>query len=141
MTTALTRARVCMAGVHLCTAMFLGGCALTGPDFDTPEVVVPDEWNADPTPGFTSQTPEYNRWWEVFDDPVLNTLVQTAYEQNLTLQVPSEVLSAWQLEDGRYRLVDQLDETTEAELVVSEGEGKIQLALAPVNGYILQLQR
>jgi NodT family efflux transporter outer membrane factor (OMF) lipoprotein len=87
MTTALTRARVCMAGVHLCTAMFLGGCALTGPDFDTPEVVVPDEWNADPTPGFTSQTPEYNRWWEVFDDPVLNTLVQTAYEQNLTLQV------------------------------------------------------
>src|SRR4029079_8880735 len=26
-------------------------------------------------------------WWEVFNDPALNALIQTAYQQNLTLRV------------------------------------------------------
>ncbi|WP_083260764.1 alpha-amylase family glycosyl hydrolase [Microbulbifer aggregans] len=89
--------------------------------------------------GYGEQQYAFARW---SDSEKLLVIANFAKEEkNLTLQVPSEVLSAWQLEDGRYRLVDQLDETTEVELVVSEGKGKIQLALAPVNGYILQLQR
>lgn len=30
---------------------------------------------------------DYSQWWKVFYDPVLDRLVQTAYEQNLSLQI------------------------------------------------------
>ena len=29
---------------------------------------------------------QYQNWWGVFNDPVLNQLVRLAYEQNLSLQ-------------------------------------------------------
>ena len=33
-----------------------------------------------------SETGDLSHWWTVFNDPVLNSLVQTAYRQNLTLK-------------------------------------------------------
>lgn len=63
------------------------GCTLTGPDFKTPDAPVTGSWGDEPTTLFTSQTPTDSRWWKVFNDPVLDRLVQMAYQQNLTLQI------------------------------------------------------
>ncbi len=60
---------------------------MTGPDFRTPDAAVPDEWQESPSDVFSTDTPDYDRWWHVFNDPVLDRLIQTAYEQNLTLQI------------------------------------------------------
>jgi NodT family efflux transporter outer membrane factor (OMF) lipoprotein len=60
---------------------------MTGPDFSTPAARVADQWTADETAGVTRQPPAESQWWQVFDDPVLDQLVQTAYEQNLSLQI------------------------------------------------------
>jgi len=71
----------------LVVAILTAGCTLIGPDFKTPEAKLVDEWVPDDAPGISSQPTADTQWWKVFDDPVLDKLVQTAYEQNLTLQI------------------------------------------------------
>jgi len=68
-------------------ALFLiTGCTTLGPDFSTPEAPVAAEWT-DIDPGMLSNQPaDHPQWWTVFDDPVLNQLVETAQTQNLTLR-------------------------------------------------------
>ena len=34
-----------------------------------------------------TSTTAYQDWWEVFNDPELSQLIDTAYQQNLTLQI------------------------------------------------------
>jgi len=71
----------------LIATMLTGGCAMVGPDFETPETKVAEQWADKEAPGITRQPVLDAEWWKVFNDPVLNTLVQTAYEQNLGLQI------------------------------------------------------
>jgi len=71
----------------LVTAILTGGCAMVGPDFDTPEAKVAEQWADDEEQGISRQPVHDAEWWRVFNDPVLDTLVQTAYEQNLDLQI------------------------------------------------------
>ena len=62
-------------------------CKTVGPDFQKPEVPVADNWlEADSEDVDTSST-NYQDWWEVFEDPVLSKLIDTAYQQNLSLQI------------------------------------------------------
>ena len=60
---------------------------MVGPDFETPEAKVAEQWTDDEDQGITRQPIHDAEWWQVFNDPVLDTLVQTAYEQNLDLQI------------------------------------------------------
>ena len=66
--------------------LLISSCATVGPDFKTPEADVAEEWQEDRDPRVTSGEREDWDWWEVFDDPVLDNLVKTAYGQNLPLQ-------------------------------------------------------
>jgi NodT family efflux transporter outer membrane factor (OMF) lipoprotein len=72
---------VALAGLFL-----VAGCKTVGPDFEKPEAPVADSWlNAEDQRVDTS-TAAYQDWWEVFDDPALSSLIDTAYQQNLSLQ-------------------------------------------------------
>jgi len=71
----------------LIAAILTAGCTLIGPDFKTPEATLVGEWVPDDAPGISNQSATDAQWWTVFNDPVLDKLVQTAYEQNLTLQI------------------------------------------------------
>src|SRR5262249_13581336 len=57
----------------------LPGC-LVGPDYVTPDAPVPEAWSGGP-----SAAPDV-RWWTNFSDPVLDSLVERALTQNLTLR-------------------------------------------------------
>ena len=71
----------------LAGVLLLGGCKTVGPDFEKPEADVADTWlNAEDERVDTSST-AYRDWWEVFEDPALSSLIDTAYAQNLSLQV------------------------------------------------------
>lgn len=61
-----------------------GGC-LVGPDFARPSAPVTDRWREDGNPSVDTRNQEYRDWWTVFHDPVLNRLIEIAYNQNLTL--------------------------------------------------------
>ncbi|MFO7578120.1 MAG: efflux transporter outer membrane subunit [Pelovirga sp.] len=66
------------------TLLLLGGCTL-GPDYQRQELDLPEHWPAAvaTAPGRAAET----RWWQEFDDPFLNRLVERALDDNLNLQL------------------------------------------------------
>ena len=67
--------------------LLFGGCAMVGPDYVLPTPPEPDKWIESEDPQLESKETDFNQWWTVFNDPILNTLVETAYGQNLSLQI------------------------------------------------------
>ena len=67
--------------------MILTGCTLVGPDMVKPEAPVLEEWKETEAPGLSTGQTDYSNWWRMFDDPVLDSLIQKAYQQNLSLQI------------------------------------------------------
>jgi len=67
--------------------LLLGGCALVGPDYVKPTPPEPDKWLESENPQIESKEADFSEWWTVFSDPVLNDLIQAAYQQNLPLQI------------------------------------------------------
>ena len=65
----------------------LGGCAAVGPDYVEPELAVPDAWHMQIVDQ-VSRGPDaaLQSWWTVFDDPVLNEMIDRARRGNLDLQ-------------------------------------------------------
>ena len=66
--------------------LLLQGCTTLGPDFKQPEAEVEQNWLETEDKTFQTGETEYSEWWSVFNDTVLNSLIQQAYQQNLTLQ-------------------------------------------------------
>ncbi len=67
--------------------LLVTGCSMVGPDFVKPEAPVETEWMEARDPQIKTEPSDYKEWWAVFNDPVLNSLVETAYQQNLPLQI------------------------------------------------------
>src|SRR5437870_1396125 len=88
--------KVAAAAGLLAAAMFSNGCVTTGPlawvrngfkvgpDYCRPPAPVADAWiqSADPN----VQNRHLQDWWQVFQDGTLNSLIDTAYLQNLNLR-------------------------------------------------------
>jgi len=78
---ALARA---FALISLITA--LGGCTTVGPNFVKPEVEVNTEWTAQEKSQLDTAKAADAAWWRVFNDHTLNTLIDQARQQNLTVR-------------------------------------------------------
>lgn len=57
-----------------------------GPNYVTPEVAISPQWIDENDVRLSSTEPAERDWWKVFNDPVLDDLVATAYQQNLSLR-------------------------------------------------------
>src|SRR5438552_17660326 len=90
--------RLSMAGGMV--AVFLSsGCVTTGPldfvrngfkvgpNYGRPPAPVAEQWIGAGDPQVQSRHLQYADWWSVFQDPTLNSLISTAYEQNLNLRI------------------------------------------------------
>jgi NodT family efflux transporter outer membrane factor (OMF) lipoprotein len=69
-------------------ALMAVGCTKVGPDFVKPDAAVMPKWLE--TEGYKQVNPkaeDYRDWWQSFNDPVLNKLIQAAYQQNLPLRI------------------------------------------------------
>ena len=73
-------------GLVISFALLLTGCAV-GPDYIRPEAPEPQKWLEEKDPLIKSEPADFGRWWTVFNDPVLNTLVEMASQQNLSLRI------------------------------------------------------
>ncbi|TDI92088.1 MAG: efflux transporter outer membrane subunit [Chloroflexi bacterium] len=67
--------------------MLLAGCTKVGPDFVKPDAPVADGWTEVGELQLNATQTDHADWWEAFDDPVLDKIINEAYNQNLTLQV------------------------------------------------------
>jgi outer membrane protein, multidrug efflux system len=83
------------AWVALTLGLLLAGC-MVGPDYKRPPVEAPGVYRGDSLSSLASSEPLGDeKWWEVFQDPVLQQLIRTAIEQNYDLRIAaSRVLQA-----------------------------------------------
>ncbi|HSG67955.1 MAG TPA: efflux transporter outer membrane subunit [Bacteroidales bacterium] len=58
--------------------IYISGCKV-GPDYEQPQIDNPEAFRFDPD---ITDTVVNLKWWELFDDPVLDTLVRIALENN-----------------------------------------------------------
>jgi NodT family efflux transporter outer membrane factor (OMF) lipoprotein len=66
----------------------LTGCKMVGPDFIKPDAPpVAEKWSESADSTIISDQGDVSNWWTIFNDPVLDKLVETAYQQNLPLQI------------------------------------------------------
>ena len=69
--------------ITLLIILTLAGCAI-GPDYKRPSVDTPKAWRVEePEAKDLANTV----WWEQFNDPVLNDLIQTALKENYDLKI------------------------------------------------------
>jgi len=67
----------------------ISGCKTVGPDYQPPQAATPRHWTSELQNGLTAAAADTNlleRWWTVFNDPVLSDLVERAGAGNLDLR-------------------------------------------------------
>ncbi len=70
--------------------IFLQGCfgigPKLGPDYSPPRLEMQDTWHQAVTDGLAEGKTNMQSWWHVFNDPVLNGLIEKAAQDNLGLK-------------------------------------------------------
>lgn len=67
-------------------ALLLGGCTL-GPDYKRPAVPMPASFRGAPSGAPTAETLADIRWWQLFQDEMLQGLIRTALTENYDVQI------------------------------------------------------
>ena len=57
-----------------------------GPEYRRPAAPVADEWIDSASDHLDAGPANLRQWWSVFQDPILDRLIQLAYEQNISLR-------------------------------------------------------
>ncbi|QEM84124.2 efflux transporter outer membrane subunit [Halomonas binhaiensis] len=81
--------RPCAWLVMVLMPLLLSGCITLGPDFEEPEVTWLADWQSDLYGQASAGSGESDLrfWWQLFDDPVLNELIETARRENPSLRI------------------------------------------------------
>ena len=80
-------------GVRVSLPIFVAALALlaasckVGPNYATPKSNVASHWQESPAITNRPYTTAEEYWWKNFDDPVLDQLIESAFRNNLSLQV------------------------------------------------------
>jgi multidrug efflux system outer membrane protein len=81
--------------IALLLMLLMNGCTI-GPDYNRPPIDAPSDWRLiDSEAKDLANTP----WWRQFNDPVLNTLIETALRENKDLQIAAARIEEYA---GRY---------------------------------------
>ena len=72
-------------GLFVLSMFVITSCTTLGPDFETPVSEVEEEWIDIEDPTIKPTSDDYAEWWKAFNDPVLQSLIEKAYQENLTL--------------------------------------------------------
>ncbi len=73
------------SGVFTVSLAFLASCTV-GPNYKRPVVTTPASYRGS-NPGQTMQSLGDEKWWDIFQDPQLQTLIRTALKQNYDVQI------------------------------------------------------
>ncbi len=91
----------------LAVGALASGCVV-GPDYERPEIDMPTDWRVD----YSEAADLANqRWWERFEDPVLNELILIALNENLDLRIAAARVDQFQgaLRSTRSQFYPQFD--------------------------------
>ena len=78
--------RTCLIIVSFAYLLMFSGCQV-GPDYVAPEYAVPDQWHEQAVHGLEDGSADLQTWWTVFNDPVLENLIEWSHVDNLDLRI------------------------------------------------------
>jgi multidrug efflux system outer membrane protein len=74
---------------------FSSGCAPVGPNYQKPEIKTPDAWHETISSEMAKQSDSsLQTWWKIFDDPLLNQLIEQARQSNLDIKIAISGIAA-----------------------------------------------
>ena len=76
-------------------AAALAGCVAVGPDYEAPEVPVPDAWRNAPEETSAEASAPGAGWWTVFGDEALDAIVERVHAENLSLASAVATMDAY----------------------------------------------
>ena len=77
------------------TIFLSSGCAPVGPNYRKPEIKTPDAWHTVISREMAKQSgATLQTWWKIFDDPILNDLIENARQSNLNLKIALSGIAA-----------------------------------------------
>ncbi|MCG9790984.1 alpha-amylase family protein [Flavobacterium algicola] len=91
------------------------------------------------TDGYDTGIYSYTRWSDS-QKLIIVTNFSDEITSSFNLKVPQLVIEKWNLQNGNYKLTDQLYKKAKLQLEVNNGEGTVTMQLAPLESYILELQ-
>lgn len=84
--------------------LLMSGCAAVGPDYVKPEIPTPDAWTEQISGQVDAQSvSSLQTWWTLFDDPVLNDLIERGRKSNLDLEIAVARIAAARASLGSVR--------------------------------------
>ncbi len=67
---------------------FSWGCAPVGPNYQKPEIKTPDAWHEAISREMGKQSgAALQTWWKIFEDPILDDLIERSRQSNLNLKI------------------------------------------------------
>ena len=66
--------------------ILLQGCIAVGPEYSTPKLEMQDAWHQAITDDFSDGEASLQTWWTVFNDPILDSLIERAGQGSLKLR-------------------------------------------------------
>lgn len=116
-------------------AFTLGSCTV-GPDYQRPQIQVPDAWHMAVVEGVTTETAAPGDWWAAFDDPTMVELIALADQRNFDLRIATSSIRQARSEYGiaAANLYPQLSLEPEAGFSDGNAEPGVGLNNANNNG-------
>lgn len=72
------------------STLFFEGCVIVGVDYKTPEFKMPDAWTVSLTDDLEQSNSSLKQWWEGFNDPILDELIERTRDANPDLRIASQ---------------------------------------------------
>lgn len=79
----------------------LYGCTTVGPEYVEPELILPSAWLEEQTGFVTQDQDSLRRWWQQFNDPMLDVLVDGVLSRNQDLDIALARLKQAKAERGQ----------------------------------------
>lgn len=73
-------------GIVIAVALAVPGC-MTGPDYKRPDIATPEDWVSEKADSINTTDGDITAWWTQFNDPILNSLIAKASEENFDRRI------------------------------------------------------
>jgi hypothetical protein len=91
------------------------------------------------TEGYYPEVYSYVRWTDA-EKLIVVSNFSAVHTSHFELKIPEDIILKWHLKDGKYTIIDQLYQNSTLTLEVVHGQGKVQIAIQPLESFIYQLK-
>jgi glycosidase len=97
-------------------------------------------YNKDRNPDYDHRIYSFVRWSDTEQLIVISNF-DSSKSYDLDLLIPEDIIKIWELGQGKHLLLDQLDDSLQNSLLVTDGKGILKIKLDPLQSHIFKLAK